>query len=148
MAGFVVYSLGHTAGACGIVITDAEYKPAPAHSLNSKITNDFVNKYPRPAFEEFARNWKKNDPLMSMPVFNDYIQKYQDPLQVDNVAKIQNELDETKAVLHKTIESVLQRGEKIDDLVAKSDGLSASSKMFYTQVRCAAELASCRVLTL
>ncbi|OAK97940.1 putative vesicle membrane protein with acyltransferase activity [Phaeosphaeriaceae sp. SRC1lsM3a] len=133
--GFVVYSLGHTAGACGIVITDSEYKPAPAHSLNSKITNDFVNKYPRPAFEEFARNWKKNDPLMSMPVFNDYIQKYQDPLQVDNVAKIQNELDETKAVLHKTIESVLQRGEKIDDLVAKSDGLSASSKMFYTQAK-------------
>lgn len=45
--------------------------------------------------------------------------------------KIQKELDETKIVLHKTIESVLQRGEKIDDLVAKSDGLSAQSKMFY-----------------
>jgi hypothetical protein len=36
--------------------------------------------------------------------------------------------------LHKTIESVLERGEKIDSLVAKSDGLSAQSKMFYTQV--------------
>ena len=49
--------------------------------------------------------------------------------------KIQKELDETKIVLHKTIESVLERGEKIDNLVAKSDGLSAQSKMFYTQVR-------------
>jgi hypothetical protein len=29
---------------------------------------------------------------------------------------------------------VLERGEKIDSLVAKSDGLSAQSKMFYTQV--------------
>ncbi len=48
--------------------------------------------------------------------------------------KIQKELDETKIVLHKTIESVLERGEKIDSLVAKSDGLSAQSKMFYTQV--------------
>ena len=47
--------------------------------------------------------------------------------------KIQKELDETKIVLHKTIESVLQRGEKIDDLVAKSDGLSAQSKMFYSE---------------
>lgn len=45
--------------------------------------------------------------------------------------KIQKELDETKIVLHKTIESVLQRGEKIDDLVQKSDGLSSQSKMFY-----------------
>ena len=29
---------------------------------------------------------------------------------------------------------MLERGEKIDSLVAKSDGLSAQSKMFYTQV--------------
>ena len=47
--------------------------------------------------------------------------------------RIQRELDETKIVLHKTIESVLQRGEKIDDLVAKSDGLSTQSKMFYSE---------------
>ena len=55
----------------------------------------------------------------------------QDPHQADSILKIQKELDETKIVLHKTIESVLQRGEKIDDLVQKSDGLSAQSKMFY-----------------
>jgi len=30
------------------------------------------------------------------------------------------DLDETKIVLHKTIESVLERGEKIDDLVVGS----------------------------
>ena len=29
---------------------------------------------------------------------------------------------------------MLERGEKIDSLVQKSDGLSAQSKMFYTQV--------------
>lgn len=55
--------------------------------------------------------------------------KYQDPQQADSVMKIQKELDETKIVLHKTIESVLERGEKIDDLVQKSDGLSAQSKV-------------------
>lgn len=48
--------------------------------------------------------------------------------------KIRQELDETKIVLNKTIESMLQRGEKIDDLVKQSEGLSASSKAFYTQV--------------
>jgi len=40
-------------------------------------------------------------------------------------------LDETKIVLHKTIESVLQRGEKLDNLVERSDALSAQSRMFY-----------------
>lgn len=59
--------------------------------------------------------------------------KYQDPQQADSIMKIQKELDETKIVLHKTIESVLERGEKIDTLVAKSDGLSAQSKMFYSE---------------
>lgn len=66
-----------------------------------------------------------------MPELKEYLTKYQDPQQADSILKIQKELDETKIVLHKTIESVLQRGEKIDDLVAKSDGLSAQSKMFY-----------------
>jgi synaptobrevin family protein YKT6 len=49
--------------------------------------------------------------------------------------KIQKELDETKVILHKTIESVLERGEKIDDLVAKSQGLSDTSRMFYSKLR-------------
>lgn len=44
-----------------------------------------------------------------------------------------DKLLQTKITLHKTIESVLQRGEKIDDLVQKSDGLSAQSKMFYRE---------------
>ena len=35
---------------------------------------------------------------------------------------------------HETMESLMQRGEKIDDLVAKSDQLSDQSKTFYKQV--------------
>lgn len=63
--------------------------------------------------------------------------------------RVQQELDETKIVLvrvfflanllsrvhvwsqHKTIESVLQRGEKLDNLVERSGQLSVQSKMFY-----------------
>ena len=49
--------------------------------------------------------------------------------------KVQKELDETKVILHSTIESVLNRGEKLDDLVAQSDALSATSKQFYTTAK-------------
>lgn len=41
---------------------------------------------------------------------------------------------------HKTIESVLERGEKLDSLVDKSAALSASSKSFY---KTAKKQASC-----
>jgi synaptobrevin family protein YKT6 len=49
--------------------------------------------------------------------------------------KVQAELDETKGVLHKTIESVLERGEKLDSLVERSDALSAQSKLFYRSAK-------------
>ena len=39
-----------------------------------------------------------------------------------------------ESVLLRCSSSVLERGEKIDSLVQKSDGLSSQSKMFYTQV--------------
>lgn len=35
---------------------------------------------------------------------------------------------------HNTIENVLDRGEKLDDLVEKSEGLSMQSKAFYKTV--------------
>jgi len=72
---------------------------------------------------------------MTWPKLKEYLTKYQDPQAADSIMKIQKELDETKILMKKTIESVLERGEKIDSLVAKSDGLSSQSKMFYTQAK-------------
>ncbi len=97
-----------------------------AHQLLSKVVDEFLSKHPRSA-------WANSSAPLPFPELKDYLVKYQDPQQADSIMKIQKELDETKIVLHKTIESVLQRGEKIDDLVAKSDGLSAQSKMFYRE---------------
>lgn len=91
------------------------------------MIDEFLAQYPRTAFAN-------SSPKLDFPQLKEYIVKYQDPHQADSIMKIQKELDETKIVLHKTIESVLERGEKIDTLVEKSDGLNAQSKMFYKQV--------------
>lgn len=37
---------------------------------------------------------------------------------------------------HETIEQLLERGEKLDDLVQKTDHLSGTSKAFYKEVFC------------
>lgn len=58
------------------------------------------------------------------------IRKYQDPHEADAIMKIQRDLDDTKIILHKTIDSVLERGVKLDNLVEKSTDLSAQSKMY------------------
>jgi len=126
---YTFHAYARSEGVCGLIITDHEYPSLVAHQLLSKVCDEFLSKYPKSAFANAT------DPAnMSYPELKDYIVKYQDPQQADSIMKIQKELDETKIVLHKTIESVLERGEKIDNLVQKSDELSASSKMFYTQV--------------
>jgi len=129
LTAYTFHAYGRTEGVAGIIISDQDYPALVAHQLLSKIVDEFLSKYPRTAFAA------SNPPTLPFPQLKEYLVKYQDPQQADSIMKIQKELDETKIVLHKTIESVLERGEKIDSLVAKSDGLSAQSKMFYTQVR-------------
>ncbi|KAL9636348.1 MAG: hypothetical protein Q9164_002876 [Protoblastenia rupestris] len=126
---YTFHAYGRTEGIAGIIISDADYPALVAHQLLSKVVDEFLVKYPRPTFSQ------ANPPTLPLPQLKEYIEKYQDPQQADSIMKIQKELDETKIVLHKTIESVLERGEKIDSLVEKSDGLSAQSKMFYKQAK-------------
>ncbi|OIW32420.1 snare-like protein [Coniochaeta ligniaria NRRL 30616] len=125
---YTFHAYGRSEGVCGIIISDHAYPALVAHQLLSKVVDEFLSSHPR-------SQWASGTPTLTFPELKDYIIKYQDPHQADSILKIQRELDETKIVLHKTIESVLQRGEKIDDLVAKSDGLSAQSKMFYQQAK-------------
>jgi synaptobrevin family protein YKT6 len=118
--------LGHNTGICGIIVSDLDYPPIVAQSLLSKILDEFTMKNP-------ASAWARSDPKIPFPELKTYITKYQNPSEADSIMKIQRELDETKIILHKTIESVLERGEKIDNLVQKSEGLSTASKAFYSE---------------
>lgn len=59
----------------------------------------------------------------------------QDPAAADKLTKIQRDLDDTKVVLHQTIESMLERGEKLENLVDKSNDLSMASQMFMKQAK-------------
>ncbi|KAI0748853.1 snare protein YKT6 [Fomes fomentarius] len=118
-----VYNRGGAEQLAAVMITDQEYPVRPAFSLLTKLLDDFIGKVPQASYS--------TPQAISFPEVNTYLQKYQDPRQADAIMKVQQELDETKIILHKTIESVLQRGEKINDLVDRSNELSVQSKMFY-----------------
>lgn len=68
---------------------------------------------------------------IDMPFLEEYLKRYQNPAEADSIMRVQKELDETKVILHRTLESLLERGEKLDDLVARSDRLGLQSKAFY-----------------
>ena len=86
------------------MITNQQYPSLVAHSLLAKVLDEFLIKHP---ISTWSRNATANG--YPLPQLKEYITKYQNPEAADSMMKIQKELDETKIVLHKTIESVLER---------------------------------------
>lgn len=109
----------------GVLISDDEYPHRVAHTLLTKTLDEFSAKVP-------SHSWPKlNETQVTFNELNAMLAKYQNPKEADAMTRIQQDLDDTKIILHNTIEAVLERGEKLDDLVAKSEGLSMQSKAFY-----------------
>lgn len=113
----------------GVVISDLEYPQRVVFTLLNKVLEDFS--------KSFSPNvWKTAQPeTLSWPACDKYLEDYQNPRNADAMTKVQAELDETKIILHNTIEDILGRGEKLDDLVDKSEGLTLQSKAFYKTAR-------------
>nr|CAB3479524.1 unnamed protein product [Digitaria exilis] len=116
-------------GLCAIAFTDDHYPVRSAFSLLNMVLEEYQ--------KTFGESWRttKTDATQPWQYLNDALTKFQDPAEADKLLKIQRDLDETKIILHKTIDSVLARGERLDSLVEKSSDLSAASQMFYKQAK-------------
>lgn len=126
---YVVHCYVRADGLGGTVTTDEEYPARVAFVMLGQLLDEFVAQH--------GDSWKTNSTPESMafPKIEEYLQKYQNPAEADKITKIQKDLDETTSILHKTIDSVLERGVKLDNLVDKSNDLSAQSKLFYKQAK-------------
>ncbi|GAA34330.2 synaptobrevin homolog YKT6 [Clonorchis sinensis] len=114
---------------CGVLIADQEYPQRVAQTLLTKATEDFAAEYPSNTWAMMAEE------SAACKKIDEYLQRYQNPVEADGLMRLHNELDETKVILHNTLESLLARGEKLDDLVQRSEDLSVQSKMFYTTLQ-------------
>ncbi|CAR26604.1 hypothetical protein ZYGR_0H04220 [Zygosaccharomyces rouxii] len=128
---YIGHVYARSEGICGVIVTDKDYPVRPAYTLLNKLLEDYLIQHPPSQWQ----NITETNASLQMTDLNDMISRYQDPSQADAIMRVQQELDETKIVLHNTIDSVLQRGEKLDNLVDKSETLNTSSKMFYKQAK-------------
>lgn len=119
-------------GLAGVLMTNDEYPNRIAFTLIGKLLEEFAQKVPTWNVMQSGCASGTHD---KFPALAQWLVKYQDPAQADALCRVQKELDETKVVLHQTLEGLLNRGEKLDDLVSRSDMLSQSSKAFYTTAR-------------
>eukprot|EP00127_Corallochytrium_limacisporum_P005426 Clim_evm38s204 gene=Clim_evmTU38s204 len=116
-------------GLVGVVVCDEEYPQRVAFSLIAKAFEGLQEKYPGRNLTEAQENSVVYDDLEAL------MTRYQDPTQADPMMQVQKEIDETKVILHGTLESMLERGEKLENLVERSDALSMQSKMFYKSAK-------------
>ncbi|CAL9199954.1 unnamed protein product, partial [Musa hybrid cultivar] len=117
-------------GLCVVAFMDDHYPVRSAFSLLNKVLDEYQ--------KAFGESWRvqQTDSTQPWSYLTEALTKFQDPAEADKLLKIQKELDETKIILHKTIDSVLARGERLDSLVEKSSDLSAASQqMFYKQAK-------------
>lgn len=124
-------------GVAGVLITDKAYPIRPAFTLLNKLCEDYLAQH---SLAEIARAAAAVQANPGAPPPGDaelagLLSRYQNPHEADALMKVQQELDETKIVLQQSIENVLQRGEKLDALVDKSEALTSSSKTFYKQAK-------------
>ena len=129
--GFLAHMYVSPFGFTAVCFADAEYPARVAFGYLSKLTDDFV--------AAIGGQQLKSNEDNSVPSFlaahTALLVQFQDPNAADQLTRIMHELEQTKLVLHETIEAALERGQKIDDLIVKSNDLSGSSKMFYKTAR-------------
>ena len=113
-------------GLTAVCFADAEYPARVAFGYLSKVCEDF-------GAQAGPISSSTEDNCMSgfTTHHTKLLTQFQDPSQADQLTRIMHELEQTKMVLHETIEAALERGQKIDTLIDKSNDLSGSSKMFY-----------------
>lgn len=125
----VIFAQASGDGLVAVAVCDNEYNARVAFTMLGQVLQDFQQtfrgKYQRPVGDNFIQ-W---------PELQNTLTKYQNPEEADKILKIKKEIEETKVIMYDAIDKILERGEKIDNLVQKSDDLGMASKSFYTQAK-------------
>lgn len=109
------------------VVTDSEYPERVAFALASMCLREFVLQH--------GDSWERHttDTTLKVPEMATLLKKYQNPEEADAISRVQSEIEEVKEVMHHTMEQLLDRGEKLDDIIEKSTDLGRTSRSFLHQ---------------
>lgn len=109
-------------GVVAIVIATEDYPSRVAFSILREMMTEFEQCHGR------YTNGKSE-------VIQRGISEYQKPSNADKLLKIQENLEETKQIMTQNLEIAIGRGMTLDELAAKSENISESSKMFAREAK-------------
>lgn len=100
-----------------IIVVDAAYPSRAAFNILRELMTEYDST-------------NGNFPNGQSKVIHKGITEYQDPNNADKLAKIQANLDETKDIMVQNLEKAIGRGESLNEMLEKSENISAQSKLF------------------
>ena len=113
-----------------VIIADKDYPESAALKILLEVENKFLAMYTPNLLEQYSE-----DQDMKFPELDAMIQKYQDPKEADKLIKIEQDLGEIQHALHKTMNDLMDRGEKLDDLLKQSEDISGLAYNFYSKAK-------------
>jgi synaptobrevin homolog YKT6 len=112
-----------------VAITDNEYPSRVAFDCLNKLMDRLVSPSSSDMIDRATKDYQLNNVFLEN--VKKMVEEYREPSRVDKIIKIKKDVDETKEILNKSVDQILARGEKLDDLIQKTDLLSDESKTFY-----------------
>lgn len=129
--GNVVFAHATLDGLVALAISDVEYNSRVAFTLLGDLVQQFQTTF-RGKYDLVDG---KEDNFLSWPHLTETLEKYQKPEEQDKILKIKRDIEDTKVIMYNAIDQIIERGQKIDDLVAQSEDLGMASKTFYKQAK-------------
>eukprot|EP00270_Netrium_digitus_P015253 TRINITY_DN5319_c0_g1_i1.p1 TRINITY_DN5319_c0_g1~~TRINITY_DN5319_c0_g1_i1.p1 ORF type:complete len:201 (-),score=36.01 TRINITY_DN5319_c0_g1_i1:480-1082(-) len=120
---YVIHCLNQD-GLCCLVCADSEYPSQTAFAAVRKVLDEYV--------KDTGASWQEaeEDVKERWPFLESAIADYQDPVQTDKILLVKMKIQETKAQAVVTLAKLMERGESMETLAAKSKDLGLASKQF------------------
>ena len=117
-------------GISATALTDPEYPEKAAFTLLNKLVMEF-----RDAHERDLNSPPTKENSIKFAQLEAFMKEWQNPHEADKLLKIEKDIIDVAAIVHKNLEDLLKRGETLDELMAKSNDLSKVSVDFYKKAK-------------
>ena len=114
------------------MICDEEYPKRVAIDFLFKVHDNFKIFLTQ---RNINLNTIEKDTDLKFDYINTEIEEWQDPSKKDNIMKLQSELNDVQDIMRQNLSELLKREENLENLMAKSQDLSAASVNFYKQAK-------------
>ncbi|EZG63420.1 SNARE protein [Gregarina niphandrodes] len=110
------------------MLTDKDYPPRVAFQCLTKVHHDFKSKVP----EQFYKAVTDDGAAASYKdVLREFLKEFKDPSKFDAVTSTQQKVDESKKIVQRRLDDVLDNMQNLDKLVEQSDDLSTNTQVMF-----------------